>query len=91
MQNNVPSAVSGQQTATPDAHLMRPDTPQVRRLWRLADKFRASAARIDDVAVDARLIRADRLLWRLADGVRGVAGRVDDLAANFGPAGRCAW
>jgi hypothetical protein len=91
MQNNVPSAVSDQQTATPDAHPMRPDAPQVMRLWRLADKFRASAARIDDVAVDARLMRADRLLWRLADGVRAAAGRVDDLAADLGPAGRWAW
>ncbi|MFE9927217.1 hypothetical protein ACFYQA_38635 [Streptomyces sp. NPDC005774] len=52
-------------------------------LWKLADKSRASADRIDDIGAGALLIwmGVDRRMWRLADRVRAVAGHVDDLAA----------
>ncbi|MFF7842833.1 hypothetical protein ACFZC6_29170 [Streptomyces ossamyceticus] len=77
--------------ARPDAGLMRGDTPQVRRLWKLADKFRAGADRIDDLAFVLRRLRADRRLWRLADRVRAGADRIDDLAFDISPEGRWAW
>lgn len=91
MRSTVQLSSTESPAVTVDADLMRVDAPQVSRLWRLADKFRNGAERIDDLAFDVRALRVERLLWRLADRMRGTAGRIDDLAADVSPAGRWAW
>ncbi|MEU1556930.1 hypothetical protein ABZ517_30115 [Streptomyces scabiei] len=70
---------------------MRGDAPQVSALWKLADRFRAGADRIDDLAFAVRRLHAERRLWKLADRVRAGADRIDDLAFDVRPEGRLAW
>ncbi|WP_442803323.1 hypothetical protein OG411_14725 [Streptomyces pseudogriseolus] len=81
MQHNVPSS----------ADVDEPRPAPTNRLWKLADRVRAGADRVDDLAADAGPHRGERLLWKLADRLRSVAERVDDLAADVSPAGRWAW
>ncbi|WP_326583323.1 hypothetical protein OG889_32740 [Streptomyces sp. NBC_00481] len=86
-----PRCHSGDESASPDVDLMRGDAPQVSALWKLADRFRAGADRIDGLAFAVRWLRAERRLWRLADRVRAGADRIDDLAFDVRPEGRLAW